>query len=192
VTQIEVVNVALSWCGTERVTDLVANAAAGIKAAQVALDNWQTAYEAVLADREWTFAKDRVVLALDAAAPVFGYDKKYIIPSTVVKVWRVYDSTEALSEDWVREGGYVLCDDVAPVYAEVSIKADVALWSGIALQALEAKLAATMAIPLTENRQLRVDLEALYKEFIKVGGSSDGQQGRSRVKTVPRMAGRRR
>jgi hypothetical protein len=186
-TKLEVINVALSWCGTARINALTDT----VQARYVATDNWDTSFETVLAEREWTFAKDRKVLALDAAAPVFGYDFQFIIPNDVVKVWRVYDANGDESTDWVREGARVLCNDAAPIYAEVTTKADLALWSGIAVQALEAKLAAVMAIPLTENRQLRMDLEALFKEFLKTAGSSDGQQGRSRVKTTPPLPGRR-
>jgi hypothetical protein len=188
VTDIEVINMGLHHCGAKGISSLNDT----VNEAKVAKTWWQTAMDTVLLDRDWTFARDRIVLAKDAAAPAFGFAFRHIIPTTVIKVQACFDGSLKELDDWVREGGYVLTDNDAPVYAEVVIRPSSTLWSGPFCQALGAKFGEMLAVPLTENRQLRLDLGTLYERYVKEAGASDGQQGRSRRKTVPKMAGRRR
>lgn len=185
-TAIEIINLALSDCGANAITALSDD----VPEARQAKAKYVAIRDAVLECREWTFAKQRITLALDAVAPVFGYTYRYIIPSTVIRVVRVY-AGETLSDEWVREGWRVLIDEAAPVNAEVLARVDEGEFSPGMVTTLAARLTAAFAIPLTENRQLAKDFMDYYEYLLKDAGAMDGSQGRTQVMRPPPLPGRR-
>ncbi len=60
---------------------------------------------------------------------------------------------------------------------------DTGAWPPLFVQAVAARLAADAAIPLTENRQLQVDLWQLYGDKLGEAAARDGQQGANDVIT---------
>jgi hypothetical protein len=152
---------------------------------------FQIAKDAVLEAREWLFAKDWVQLALDATQPIASaYDNRFIIPSTISRVLRCWDANQCQVEPFERNGAYILAS-VTALYAEV-IRRDVIStnYPGAFGLALAAKVAALIAVPMTENRQLRVDMEQLFDKYIKEASFNDGSQATSHPITVPKLPGR--
>lgn len=192
VTDIEIVNLALSDCGVDPITafDDATPAARQAKAKYVPIR------DAVLEDREWTFAKSRLLLAEDPNVPVFGYAYAYIIPSNVIRVCRCYqgqggtDVTPPYVEDWVREGWRILTGQAAPVYAEVILRVGEGSFSPGMVLALAARLTSAFAIPLTENRQLAKDFMDNYATFLSDAAAMDGSQGRTQRLRPPALPGR--
>lgn len=145
------------------------------------------ARDAVLAERVWTFATERVTVAADATAPAYGYAYRYAIPSTTLRVLEVGDGTSSSDVDWRREGAFVLTDQAGPIFMRVLKRIeDPALWSPGFVQALTYRLAADLCTPLNENRTLRADLWNLYQSSLKTAAYTDGMQGRGE----PLRAGR--
>lgn len=192
-TSIDIVNYALSDCGATLITTFDDN----LPEARVAKAKYNAVRDAVIEDREWTFAKRRLLLVKDANAPAFGYTFQFVIPSPVIRVVRVYDQAGADSDQpmqvdrWVREGYSILTDEDSPIYAEVLQRVDEGTFSPGMVLALAARLAAAFAIPLTENRQLAKDQMDLYKTLIIDAGAMDGSQGRTQVLRPPSLPGRR-
>jgi hypothetical protein len=192
-TDVEIVNLALSDCGVNPIQALSDDTAEGRQAKA----KYGAIRDAVLEAREWTFAKQRLLLVQDAVAPAFGYTYQYTIPSNVIRVIRVYNNsgtltgTQAVVDDWVREGFRILTNDASPIYAEVLVRVAEGEFSpGMAL-ALAARLTSAFAIPLTENRQLAKDFADKYELFLKDAGAMDGSQGRTQQLRPPALPGRR-
>lgn len=188
-TPTQIANAALASLGCNTITSLSATDTAE---ARVAGSLYEAAVCTVLEAREWTFAKTRLQLTKSLEAPVFGYSYQYTISSLVISVIRCYNAKGDLVDDWIRETDKVLTNEDAPVYAEVMMRVDESTFSPGCTNAIIAKLAADMAIPLTENAKLADSWEMKYQSRLAAGGASDGKQGRSQVKTAGNvMRGRR-
>jgi hypothetical protein len=193
VTNIEIINLALSDCGA----GLIASLADDLAEARQANAKYVPVRDAVLEAREWTFAKKRLLLAKDPAAPAFGYTYQFILPSDTLRVIRCYNNsgningTPDVVSDWVREGWRVLTNEDSPIYAEVLFRADEGSFSPGMVLALAARLTSALAIPLTENRQLAKDFMDYYKALIQDAAAMDGSQGRTQRLRPPSLPGRR-
>lgn len=189
-TNIDIINSGLADVGQSPINTL----GDGTKASILAKAKYPILRDAVLAAREWTFAKDRIQLNRDAVAPAFGYSYRYIIPSTVLRVVRCYQSgglAPILLNDWVREGSRVLTNQLDPVFAEVLIQVDEGLFSPGMVETLSARCSAAFAIPLTENRQLAKDWMDNYKSLLLDAAATDGQQGTMQALRPVSLPGRR-
>lgn len=187
-TDIQIVNIALSWLGCNRIADFGDDS----DEARWAKDNYATVRDAELSEKLWTFATRREALAQDASSPAFQYTNRFVLPSTVIKVWRCYDSNQDEITDWVREGQSVLANDAAPIYAITTYRCSEDRFSPQFIQSLAARLAMVGAVPLTENRGLFDDYKGLHDVLLAHAGSSDGQQGRAEQFRPVILPGRRR
>lgn len=191
-TSIEIINAALALVGSKPAAvldngtpvSLIVNALyPGLKAA-------------LLEDREWTFNKRRLQLTKDANVPAFGYAFQYILPSTVLRIYRCYNGSAAafgsppLLTDWVREGFKILTNSDNPVYAEIGEMVDESVFSPGAVLALEHLCAGEFAIPLTENAKLSDMHWKLFETLIVSAGANDGSQGISQRLRPPPLPGR--
>jgi hypothetical protein len=193
-TSIDIINLALSDCGA----GLISSMNDDLPEARQAKAKYPAIRDAVLEAREWTFAKRRIQLNMDAVPPTFGYDFQYIIPPETIRVIRVYNTSAASMTgaldtvaDWVREGWRVLTNEISPIYAEILQRVDESTFSPGMVLALAARLTAAFAIPLTENRQLAADFMGFYEALIKDAGAMDGSQGRTQRLRTPALPGRR-
>lgn len=75
----------------------------------------------LLADFDWQFARVQTTLAADAVAPSFGYAKRYLLPTTTIKVLRVngVDEDENFGK-WEIVGGYLHTDVTPTVQIETT------------------------------------------------------------------------
>ena len=75
----------------------------------------------LLADFDWQFARVQTTLSADAVAPSFGYAKRYLLPTTTIKVLRVngVDEDENFGK-WEIVGGYLHTDVTPTVQIETT------------------------------------------------------------------------
>jgi hypothetical protein len=150
------------------------------KRAQKVREVFDFTRDAVLEDRDWSFAMDRFVVSRDPAAPAFGYPSRYELPSAALRV--VTAEEDGTPVDWVKEGRYVLADTEAlslEVRA-VMVVVDPARWTPGFVQAFAARLAAELALPLTEKATIQADMWALYQKKLDDAAANDGRgAGRS-------------
>jgi hypothetical protein len=146
--------------------------------------------DAVLEAKAWTFALKRYVLAPSAESPLFGWAKQFPLPADVLRVLRCDDGSRDLA--WAREGARILADggDQIRLLAIARVE-DAALWSPAFVQAFGTRLAAELAVPLSENRALQADLWALYERKLAAAATLDGLQGRAERIPMTRIARRR-
>lgn len=166
-------NAALDQIGADRIQALDEES----RLAELCAARFAPVRDAVLAERVWRFAIVRREIAEDAAAPAYGYAHRYELPSTVVQVLEASDGVYQL-EAWEREGAYILTDAESPICVRsVDQVEDVALWPAAFAQAVTTRLAAELAMPVTENRGLTGELWQLYRRHLTEAAASDAKQG---------------
>ena len=130
--------------------------------------------EELLSDAPWAFAKKQVTLIV-ATAPSQGFTKKYTLPTDVIQVLRVnnIDTTENFGQ-WEIMGGFLHTDIGAPIVIDyTSQQTDVTLFPAPFIEALIARIASKIAIPLTGSGDLgsamaTVALETMQRPSVKI------------------------
>lgn len=190
--QVSVANLALGWLGLEAISSFDDQT----RVAAILKDQFPGLRDAVLEDRNWTFATARLQVQKAAAPPAFGYSSQYQLPATVLRVITAAeaDATTSLDAfaasmtdadvsdlDWAKEGRLLLANTDA---AKLNVKAivqveDSALWSPGFCQALAARIAADLCNVLTHERELEATHWKLYERKLQVASGNDARQGRS-------------
>ena len=203
---VAIANLALGWLGCDRITQFENPTQ---KTEQLLADQFEGLRDAVLEDGDWTFATKRLVVVPDPnQVPAFGYGAAFPVPATVLRVVQVLPGGGAptldafaasmspdfeASIDWRYEDRCVL---VEAGYTSLNVKAivqvpDSTRWSPSFCQALAARIAADLCVPISGDRALSVDLWKLYEGKLKTARSNDGRQGRSQVIRASSIARRR-
>ena len=87
--QVGIINLALSWLGQNQINAIGDSQ----NEAKIMSANYGPARDKLLADTAWTFALRRELLAPVADVPGFGSGNKYLIPTDVLRGYRVLRST---------------------------------------------------------------------------------------------------
>lgn len=195
VSDVAICNQALGWLGGELITSL--SIPEDSDEWKLCNANYAPLRDAVLVEREWTFAIARAEFAALASAPTYGFDKAFQIPATALRVLQVTlagdgvaagGTTEKYTQfqgrytaiEWQREGQTIVANGAERIYAKyIQQVTDTTKFSPAFDQALAARIAMDLAIPLTNSRLLQRDMAAMYGEKIAIAAASDGAQGRS-------------
>lgn len=199
VSPVAICNQALGWLGG----DLIISLDDESKEAKLCKANFDGLRDAVLEDREWTFAVARIEMAELIDVPLYGFDKAFQIPEDVLRVLQVSRAGEVddgvLVEgsfqsatrggtgqgresriDWLREGETIVANNAARIFCRVLKRiTDTTKFSPAFDQCLAARMAMDLAIPLTNSRLLQRDMAQIYGEKITLAAGTDGMQGRS-------------
>jgi hypothetical protein len=177
ISEVSICNQALSWVGAKQIDALDEPT----RAAEWCRNNYAFLRDAVLEERNWTFAIDR---AVSTVADKDAWNQMYAhpLPLEWLKVFRVYCDVSCpmhprKSEGWQREGNNVLAQDATVYMYGIKRITDTGAFTNLFVQALAARMAADMAIPFAENRVLQADLWALYQRKLDEATYRDGQQG---------------
>lgn len=209
-TIVDVANVGLGLLGVDPITTFDDPC----RAADLLKRQWDMMVRATLEAKDWSFAMDRRELAADPTPPVFGYTARYLLPSDVLRVVEVVpaDATSSLHTmavaespygsaskvDWEKEGRYILAVSDAPtIYIRgvcfTDVAQDPANWSPGFELALAARVAADLAIPITQDRSIMASMEALFEARTAKAGANDGRgAGRTQTMRSDYLAARRR
>ena len=199
-SEVQICNQALSWLGG----DLIISLNDDTTEAKLCKANYVPLRDAVLEEREWTFAVKRVELAQLSEQPLYGFDRKFQIPPETLRVLQVSRFGEDVTSanvsntgvrsssrdgtgigretriEWLREGETVVANDAERISARILVRiADTTKFSAAFDQALAARIAMDIALPLTNSRQMQQDMASMYGEKIRLAAASDGIQGRS-------------
>ena len=193
-TEVEIANIALSWLGQNVINSLNDNQ----NEAKIMKANYKTSRDKLLSDHAWTFATRRETLAPVADLPAFGGQSKFLIPSDVLRVQRVYRATNTSQGDqfqnanWVREGQYIIANESTVWCHFIFRNTNSDQYSPGFVHALAARLAADTAMVFTENRVLFEQMEALADQKLGDALYSEGSQGRTEVIRSTRLTGARK
>ena len=130
----------------------------------------------VLEDHPWEFARRRLSVAAESAAPAFEYSAAYELPGDYVRLARIGQNFEDPLEDYEIEGGYLLCNEASPL-SLVYIK-DFKLVTKMSMKfimAVATKMASYAAMEITGNSALATRLGDEYMKILTTGASISGQ-----------------
>ena len=175
VSEVSICNQALGFLGASRITSLDDPSVA----ANRCRDNYSFLRDAVLEERMWSFALAREVSEVaDKAA--WGDLYQHQLPVEWMQVFRVFSDAGGHGKaNWVREGEFVLADYPKVYLWGITRVTDTNKFSQLFVQALAARLAAELAMPITNNRELQADMWGLYQQKLRDAATRDGQQGSS-------------
>ncbi len=119
-TKTQIVNLALTRLGTERIADITDNN----KRAKLMSDIYDMLRRKLIRHARWNFALKRAQLAKLASTPAFGFEFEYQLPADYIEIWDVGDSSGVfrnlhpgcegflrLGQDYVIEDGKLLTDE---------------------------------------------------------------------------------
>ena len=195
-SEVSICNQALGWLGQDAITSLDDRN----KAAEICNNNYPDLRRDLIEGTAWSFALQRRILTQDNSDDEnrWGNYKWYAVPDpdNALMVHRVFaDPQERIQAIWFLEGSFVVVRQnlqltsgagIPPALAAsgsllyAKIVYDVvnpAKFSPKFAQALAARLAADICIPLTSSRQLQTDMWALYDLKLTDAIGSNGTQG---------------
>jgi len=181
-TEIEIVNKALYRLGAKPVTStngLISGITETSLQSELAVNSYAILRDAVLEDRPWTIAMNRVILNADASPPAFGYDQRFPVPSDCINVFRCDDGSGTYVIKWVREGAFVFADNTSTLYMEyIARLTDTNQYSNMFINCLSLRLAQEWCLAITESNGLAQSLMQEYQAMLIQASSSDGSQSR--------------
>lgn len=207
-SQVSICNQALGWLGANLITSLNDDN----REAQLCKTNYPDIRDAVLEEREWTFCVRRISLSPTVLEPVYGYTNQFLLPPQVIRILNLPDTRFGDTDDnligtglgGVREGpdqqpqlstfrvesleeptatGIVILANVDSIFLRVIWRVtNIGLYSPMFIQCLAQRIAADLAIPLTQNRNLQRDMWALYQTKLNKASAMDGIQGKMEIK----------
>ena len=193
-TETQICNIALGWLGANRITSLDIEEPS--KEWILCSENFTLLRDAVLEEREWTFAVERKIIDPSGEFLSFGTQNLFLKPADSIRILTVHDQAIVRTggpavvtrdvhdvpqaQGWQVEGQYILASiDVAYVRYNKRVT-ETGKFSSTFTQALAQRLAAEFCLPLTESRSLFDKMWSAYGAKIAMGSVLDGMQGRSR------------
>ena len=129
---------------------------------------YEQVLEELLYELPWAFAKKQLSITANASAPTQGYAKRYALPADFISLIRVnqIDTTENFGQ-WEIVGGFIHTDLGSPIIIDYSsVISDVTLFPAPFIEALIARLAAKIALPLTGKADIATAMFAVAAESL--------------------------
>lgn len=187
VTQVQICNIALGWIGAGRVTDIGGGASS--EEELLCKDQFEISVRATLEHKAWLFAIAVVDCGTGAAVGTGEHEDflgKFTLPvnSNVVHVVQADDGSGKYDVDFEQRGGYVYADldPASKLYVRaVCYFSDPTTWTPTFQRAVAARIAADLAMTLTESVAHEQRMERKFIEEVKKGGAWDAMRGTSQT-----------
>ncbi len=180
-TPVEICNLALGFVGAKPIVSLDD----ALTTAELCRTMFAPAARTVMERRAWLFATQRLTLEPGEETGDARWPRRFVLPTTVVRVLGVDSGTGEWTARWVREGQAVLTEDaLSTVFVRAVVdpgEGATALWTPGFTRAVALRLAADLAGPIAENASLAARLESQYEAAVRVAGTMDGMQGSSEL-----------
>ena len=179
-SEVTICNLALGWIGGNLITSLLDPS----REAQLCNANYAELRDAVTEEGRWTFAKVYLVYGaitrLDAEALGYGWKYAFPIPNEILLTLRVFDRPDSERQTrWEKAGNLILTDDKT-IYTESWRQVtNPNEFTATFRQALAARIARDLCLPLTQNKKLWDSMAALYESNLSEALAIDGMQGRN-------------
>lgn len=171
---IEICNNALLDLGEDAIMSLGDES----KAAGLCNHRWPAVRDAVLRAHPWNCAMGQAELAAGAAAPLWKWECRYVLPVDFLRIVRIVGCDGTRIHDWEIQGGVVLCNEEAPIFiAYVRRETDPRKYDALLDETLAARLAATLAYPLTGSTSLAQSCWSLYQDKLAEARGVDAREG---------------
>jgi hypothetical protein len=153
-SDVSICNLGLTALGQDTITTLTDNR----KAAILCNQRYGQIRREVLRANPWGFARKRDQLPAAATAPAFGCRTAFTLPSDFI---RLVDVPEVCARrGWMIEGRQLLADETAPLnLLYIYDCQDATVFDPLFVAALGYAMAVELAMPLTQDRGLKVQME---------------------------------
>tara|TARA_R110000787_G_scaffold212900_2_gene322477 strand:- start:29 stop:622 length:594 start_codon:yes stop_codon:yes gene_type:complete len=169
-SEVQVCNLALTKIGESQIISLAENS----KAARLCSLHYAPTRDAVLRSHIWNFAIKRVELALSTTTPAYDYSYQFAIP---VDSLRILETNLSNTAEWKIENGFLLADSDAVKVRYLSRVTDPTVFDSLFTEALASRLAAELAVPLTDSITLSKLMIDLYASKIAEARTMDAVEG---------------
>lgn len=165
----EIANRILSKTGDRRVSNIETDSS---ERAQLINSMWDSIRDALLQRYPWNFSIKRRSLAVDSAAPAWGYSKRYALPSDFLHLLSIKNNPEYLIE-----AGYILTNEKAPLYIKYVKKVtSVGEWDAMFAEAFAAEGAVECAERINASNTKKQILAQERDEIIRMAFANDAIQ----------------
>lgn len=176
-SETEICNLALTRLGHSQIVTMDE----GTKAASLCSLHYPICRDATLRAHPWNFAIYRVTLALDATAPNHEFGYRHALPTDCLKVIRTGFEADGYTDVPYRiEGRYLLCDETVVTIEYIAKITDVAAFDPMFVDLLAQRLAAEIAVPLTDTQTLAKAMWDVYGMKLSEARTTDAQEGTPR------------
>tara|TARA_Y100001938_G_C8066646_1_gene420582 strand:- start:374 stop:955 length:582 start_codon:yes stop_codon:yes gene_type:complete len=169
-SEVQICNLALAKIGDQQIISLTENSKAGRLCNLV----YEPMRDAVLRSHPWNFAVKRETLALDSTAPAYEYTSRFALP---VDFMRLLKTNMVDTASFVLEGKYILCDADTLIIKYIRRETDPENFDLLFMETLSARIAAELAISLSDSRTMAVDLFNLYGTKLSEARTVDATEG---------------
>ncbi len=148
------------------------------KAAGLCNHRWPAVRDAVLRAHPWNCAMAQAELAAGSAAPLWRWEYKYVLPTDFLRIVQLVGQDGGDIADWEIQGGIILCNEQAPIYISyVRRETDPKRYDALLDETFSARLAATLAYPLTGSTSLAQSYWNVYQEKLAEARGVDAREG---------------
>jgi hypothetical protein len=167
-------NLALTRLGHRLITDMTENT----KAAELCRLHYPLCRDAVLRAHPWNFAIKRIALMSEVATIAFDFTYRFPLPPDCLKVMRT-DLDDAC-EVYRVEGRAIVTNATAVAIQYIARITDVTLYDAMFVDVLAARLAAEIAMPLTDTASLASSMMSVAEAKLRDARAMDAQEGTPR------------
>lgn len=169
-SEIEICSNALRKLGSESITSFDD----GTNRSNLCRDFYPSVRDAVLRAYPWNCAISQQTLVLDAAIPLFGYSYRFVLPVIpyCLRVLKAEDDIE-----FKINGRYLHTDEDSIKIEFIGRITNPGLFDSLLKEAIEARLAAELAYPITRTPAVAQSMWALYEAKLREARTMDGMEG---------------
>lgn len=170
VSAVQICNLGLTKIGEESITAFTDDTKAG----RLCNLHYAPARDMVLRDHIWNFAIKRVSLAQSTGTPAWEYAYQFALPTDFI---RAVNTDLLKTAEWKIENGFLLSDDSSVKLKYVAQITDTEMFDPLFVEALAARIAAELAVPLSDSTTLSQQMFNLYASKIRTARAADAQEG---------------
>jgi hypothetical protein len=172
-SNVRICNLALTRIGHSTIAAIGEDSKAG----RLCALHYEPTRDAVLRAHPWNFAVRRADLGAPLSEkPRFGFARAFQLPTDCLRVL----TFEPRESEWRVEGRLVLTDSDAAFIEYVGRADDPTLYDAVFIDAFAARLAAELAMSLTDNAQIVATLWDFYNQKLAEARVMDANEGTPR------------
>lgn len=169
-SNVEICNLALTKLGEDPITALTEDSKAG----RLSNLHFARLRNVVLRSHTWNFAVKRASLAQSTVAPEYRFTAKYALPDDFL---RIIDCNLLNDVSWKIEGKFLVCDADTVKIRYIAQIEDPGQFDELFIEALAARIASELAIPLADNVNLSDFMEQRYQRKLREARTADATEG---------------
>jgi len=167
-TDIQIVNNALRKLGEQPISSLSGTS----ETEKIAGDSYTYIRDALLSEFPWNFATRRTAINAFASAPVWGFARKYALPTDLLRLIEVENNFD---HPYKVEDGWILTDLESPINIKYVYTIQETQMTPAFVEALSSRLAFEWARPLSQTSTVVSEMFELYKNKLRVARAFDSQ-----------------